>query len=245
MKLSYPRRLATHRAEVEIAKREGRKSHETSSGGGVGRASLKGVEAGSDDQSVPGANATDLAATAACRAQGAHPVILELCCSPHSSVGNITENRKPGGTQPACKVCCVALENCDVTTVAGAQRALRTARGNPGALMLSSLPFTAGCPWWHISEKKPWGRKRRRQHVQRLRRMLEAWLPVAQEILAHNGAIAWEWPGACSLSGGTHRCAQSLKSLAWHRHLRYINVSIANDAPEGMSARSMPHERGA
>ena len=53
VRLSYPRRQAIHRAEVELAQREAGKSHETPSGGGVGSASLGGAEAGTDYQSVP------------------------------------------------------------------------------------------------------------------------------------------------------------------------------------------------
>ena len=65
--------------------------------------------------------------------------------------------------------------------------------------MLSSLPCTAGCPWWHINERRPQGKQRRREHLQQFRRILAAWLPVAREIMASDGSIVWEWPRGCSL----------------------------------------------
>ena len=145
VRLSYPRRLAIHRAETELAERAAGRAHEASSGGGAGSASPGGVAACTDSPSVHEAAAADLAEATPRRAQGAHPVIIEFCCSPDSAVGNITHIGKPGGAVPACTVHRITLDN-DVTTSAGAAYALQIARESPGALLLSSLPCTAGCP---------------------------------------------------------------------------------------------------
>ena len=93
----------------------------------------------------------------------------------------------------------ITKEDCDITTPEGAKRAEQIARENPGALLLTSLPCTAGCTWWHINVKRPGGKARLRMHRRILRQMLEAWLPVARAVMESNGCIAWEWPRSCAL----------------------------------------------
>ena len=67
------------------------------------------------------------------------PVILEYCCGPESKMGQVKDR---------CRVIRITRENADQSTPAGRAWASRMAQENPGALLWSSLPCTAGCPWW-------------------------------------------------------------------------------------------------
>ena len=90
----------------------------------------------------------DLHADASQASGVGRPVIIELCCSLESQVGNV--QYLGGGNKThivlGCRVVRITKEDCDVTMPGGAERAPSIARDNPGALLLTSLTCTAGCP---------------------------------------------------------------------------------------------------
>ena len=59
---------------------------------------------------------------------------------------------KLGQVQNKCKVITITKEAMDQTTNKYSEKAKEVARAHPGALLWSSLPCTAGCPWWDVRE---------------------------------------------------------------------------------------------
>ena len=90
-------------------------------------------------------------------------------------------------------------ESMDQLIKEGFEKAKEVARGHPGALLWTSLPCTAGCPWWGINERRPNGRKHRRRHVRELLALLQSWEQVAQVVKERAGCVASEWPRGCWL----------------------------------------------
>ena len=202
-KLQYPTRLKI--AEDERLRREREAGGDAASGTGVD-ASGDGLSAThppqgevADAQADP--NVADLSEfIVACRASASQPVIIEFCCAPDSEVGKVDKVRLRGESErPGCRVIRISKEDCDLTTSGGARKALSIACENPGALLLTSLPCTAGCPFWNLNIHRPGGKARLREHKRQLRLMLEAWRPVAWTVRELGGCIAWEWPRDCAL----------------------------------------------
>ena len=116
---------------------------------------------------------------------GKPPVIIEFCCDPDSEVGKV---------KGQCKVFRITKHGCDVSTAAGVDDALATARANPGALLFTSIPCTTGCPYWHANKARPGAKQRHRKQKRELEAILRNWLPVARQVTADGGCVAWEWP---------------------------------------------------
>ena len=82
----------------------------------------------------------------------------------------------------------------DRTTPEGLTKASNVARSNPGALLWSSLPCTAGCSWWAINEKRFKGRQQRRKRIREFLSILRSWVKVAAVVKDLGGYLVWEWP---------------------------------------------------
>ena len=197
-KMQYPTRLAIARDEKMRKERE---AGEHLAGDAGESPSGDDAATAHEDMSGLGTVTANLAASTP-QAPGAQPVIIEFCCAADSEVGNVNEVGVRGTTgtkRPGCKVVRISKEDCDILTPGGAKRAIQIAHENPGALLLTSLPCTAGCPWWHINVHHPGGKARQKAHERALHQMVEAWRPVAEVVKKLGGCIAWEWPRDCAL----------------------------------------------
>ena len=83
--------------------------------------------------------------------------IIEYCASRDSRMG------QSKFTKDGCTVTRLTIDH-DLTTVDGFAAAEEAVYADPGALLWGSLPCTAGCPWNHINEKRPSGRRAVKRH---------------------------------------------------------------------------------
>jgi len=116
--------------------------------------------------------------------------MIEFCCDLDSLLGQPTKNNMN------CEVVRLT-KNEDVTTSNGLSIALQAIKG-PYTLLWGSIPCTGGCPWQKINRKKPGGEANLRRHFAAFKKIWDAYVKVALEVVGAGGTIAFEWPRNCS-----------------------------------------------
>ena len=110
--------------------------------------------------------------------------MIEFCCGPDSLLGQLTKSSMN------CEVVRLTKEE-DVTTPHGFSLATQAING-PCALLWGSIPCTGGCPWHKINRKKPGGEANLRKHFAAFKKIWDAFVKVAREVISAGGTISFE-----------------------------------------------------
>jgi hypothetical protein len=135
---------------------------------------------------VPLAKECTLNATA-----GAKRVVVEMCCSPDSVIG------QPSEAADGTEVIRLTLD-CDLRTPEGEQYAEAVCRSNPGCKLWCSLPCVQGSPFYNLNKKHEHARELHELQLADYYHLREVFLRLARIVQSNGGSVAFEWSSRCA-----------------------------------------------
>ena len=158
---------------------------------GLHRASIKPPGQKTPDALHPGGP------VAAAMPESQTRVLLEVCCSPESKLGEVTRKAAHG-----CKVIRITKDD-DVldpqTRKLIARQVLYELRYLPKGRLLvwASLPCTGGTPWIHVNKTIPSAANKVEEHQKEFRKLWNALMDLVNSLRSASPYIAIEWPKGC------------------------------------------------
>ena len=159
---------------------------------GLHRASIKPPGQKTPDALHPGGP------VAAAMPESQTRVLLEVCCSPESKLGEVTRKAAHG-----CKVIRITKDD-DVldpqTRKLIVRQVLNELRYLPKGrrlLVWASLPCTGGTPWIHVNKTIPSAANKVEEHQKEFRKLWNALVDLVNSLRSASPYIAIEWPKGC------------------------------------------------
>ena len=159
---------------------------------GLHRASIKPPGQKTPDALHPGGP------VAAATPESQTRVLLEVCCSPESKLGEVTRKAAHG-----CKVIRITKDD-DVldpqTRKLIVRQVLNELRYLPKGrrlLVWASLPCTGGTPWIHVNKTIPSAANKVEEHQKEFRKLWNALVDLVNSLRSASPYIAIEWPKGC------------------------------------------------
>ena len=150
---------------------------------------------------APCVHQTSRSEDARCTSPGGTPqtrVLLEVCCSPESKLGEVTRKAAHG-----CKVIRITKDD-DVldpqTRKLIVRQVLNELRYLPKGrrlLVWASLPCTGGTPWIHVNKTIPSAANKVEEHQKEFRKLWNALVDLVNSLRSASPYIAIEWPKGC------------------------------------------------